>query len=404
MIVVFTRAKKDAKALKHALKTEVQSLKGVRHLDSFDLKAIENKIPFFILGKEDESLREDLLKALSEFKGLFKILIVNKRSVRNARLSELISAFEQAKAELRLGLTFKNDTYLFSGTPGLFKEVKPDYDAYFLLGEDFVKNTKEVFGVELKEGVVLLRKHYNLEEVYVPELKAILSKKLGESPKVTWLNENISCKNISLSKVLEKNKEVVRFFERVGIEFLKESLRGKRDVVVPFSGGKDSTAVLALCVRAGLKVRAVYVKTNYELPFTEEYVERICNSLGVDLQKVEVNLDVNTHGMPSFENRWCTAQKLEALKLAAGNSVLIAGDREAESRSRRKRKEVTKRVSKELYPIKYWSAFLVQLYLICHDIPLHPLYYHGFYRLGCSICPSMGDWERYLLKKVEKIF
>ncbi|WP_457753138.1 phosphoadenosine phosphosulfate reductase domain-containing protein [Thermococcus sp.] len=42
---------------------------------------------------------------------------------------------------------------------------------------------------------------------------------------------------------------------------------------------------------------------------------------------------------------------------------------------------------------------MVQLYILMNGFDLHPLYYEGFYRLGCTICPSLADWEITLLKK-----
>ncbi|HIP90275.1 MAG TPA: hypothetical protein EYH22_01850, partial [Candidatus Nanopusillus sp.] len=53
-----------------------------------------------------------------------------------------------------------------------------------------------------------------------------------------------------------------------------------------------------------------------------------------------------------------------------------------------------------IFPIKYWSGCAVQLYILMNNLKLHPLYYEGFYRLGCTICPSLSEWERSLLRSI----
>jgi len=150
-------------------------------------------------------------------------------------------------------------------------------------------------------------------------------------------------------------------------------------------------------------VKALYVKASHEMPFTEEYVEEVCESLDVELVKVDVKFDIERFGLPSHANRWCTKLKMEGLKRIA-TDTLIVGDREAESRIRRERGEIEFRVAKEIFPIKYWSGCMVQLYVLMNGLDLHPLYYEGFYRLGCTICPSLSDWEKTLLKKIKDVY
>ena len=406
MIVAVARAKKDAKALKHALKEEVLSLGGVRSLEECDLSTFKNLIPVFFFGKEDITLAEELTQALLKHNIIFRVVILNKKSVRNARLSELISAFERAKAEIRLGITYKNSAWCFSfhglEKPFVFKEIHPDYDAYIVIGEKFVENLKKFFDVEIPQGALVLRKLYNEEEFYAPRLKAILSKKLGVRPEVLFYDPSLESFEVSIKKTLAENEKFLDFLEQVSLNFLLKTLEGKK-VAVPFSGGKDSTAVLLLTKKVVKDVTAIYVKTNFELPHTYDYVVKICDELKVNLVIKEVKFDLERFGHPTHENRWCTEIKLLGLKESAeelGVDVLVAGDREAESKKRRKRKSHTKRLLEEIYPIKHWSALMVQLFLLKNRIPLHPLYLCGFYRLGCSICPSLSDWEHEILKSL----
>jgi len=399
MFLAIARARKDAKALSHALGCETLSLGGIRSEGDIDPEIFEkigDRIPVFFSGREDEKIGEAFLEEALRVTPLARHVKVRKKAVRNARMEELRESFELEKAKLRLYFDF-DSVFLFSRKNGLGIELNPDYDAYFILSEKFAENMNEVFGIDVRSGNLIVRKLMNEEWIYSPELKAVVSKKIGEKCR-TLRETNARAVEVDLKRMAKRNENVLRALERVSISFLRSNASGR--VAVPFSGGKDSLASLLLAKKAFGDVSAIYVRTNYELPFTEDYVEDVCEKLGVELIRAEVEFDISV-GMPTVEDRWCTREKMEALSRAARNfDCLVAGDRDAESRVRRERPEIVWRVSKELFPLKYWSGCHVQLYSILEGVDLHPLYYEGFYRLGCSICPSMSEWERILLGRV----
>jgi len=145
----------------------------------------------------------------------------------------------------------------------------------------------------------------------------------------------------------------------------------------------------------------------YEMPGTDEYVEETAKKLGVNLIRVDVPMPIEKYGMPTHQNRWCTRKKVEALYSVVSEfekPVLLVGDRDGESARRRLKPPVVERKTDfgtfiEIMPIKFWSGFMVQLFVLMRGFKLHPLYYEGFYRLGCTICPSLADWEVKLLKR-----
>ncbi len=396
MIVAVARAKKDAKALKHALNCEVVSFGGRRSLKDFDFSIFEKRIPIFFFGRSEVELASEAEEEIRKVTPIYQIVILSKKAVRNTRMEEIREAFETAKAKLRLGFEF-DGVFVFTNRNELGVEIHPDYDAYFVIGEGFVRNTKDVFGIEIEEGNLIVRKTFNEEWIYVPELKAVVSKKIGEPLKVILHREDVRPRRIGLERMVEKNRAWLEKLEEIAVDFIRRNVDGVAGV--PFSGGKDSTATLILAKKAVDEVKALYVKVSHEMPYTEEYVEYVCERLGVELVKSDVHFDVEKFGLPTHSNRWCTKLKMEGLRRIA-TQTLIVGDREAESRIRRERGEVEYRVAKEIFPIKYWSGCMVQLYILMNRLKLHPLYYEGFYRLGCSICPSLSDWERTLLKKI----
>jgi len=394
MIIAVARAKKDAKALKHSLNCEVLSLGGIRSLEDFDFSIFKNKIPIFFFGRDEVDLAIEAEKMIEEITPIYQIVVLSKKAVRNTRMEEIREKFEIAKAKIRLGVKFE-DFFVFSPKNEFGIEIHPDYDSYFIIGDDFIKNMRKI-GVDVEEGNLVIRKLYNEENIYVPELKAIVSKRIGEEVCIKCLS-NVKPRKLSIDKTVEKNVDFLKVIENVSIKFIREHAN---NVGVPFSGGKDSLACLILAKKALGDVKAIYIRTNYDMPYTDEYVECVCEKLGVNLIVENVNLDVKKYGMPTHKNRWCTKLKIEALERVVkseGIDTLVVGDREAESRVRRERPVVFERVVKEIFPIKYWSGAMVQLYVIMNGFNLHPLYYKGFYRLGCTICPSLSEWEKTLL-------
>jgi len=74
------------------------------------------------------------------------------------------------------------------------------------------------------------------------------------------------------------------------------------------------------------------------------------------------------------------------------NPILVVGDRDGESARRRRKPPVVERNTVfgrflETMPVKFWSGFMVQLYILSRGIELHPLYCEGFERIGCYMCP-----------------
>jgi len=67
------------------------------------------------------------------------------------------------------------------------------------------------------------------------------------------------------------------------------------DVLVMYSGGKDSTYLLYLMKEYGLRPLAFYAKNPLHPAYAEENVESVCNKLGVDLIKYELSEEIYKH-------------------------------------------------------------------------------------------------------------
>ena len=81
MIVAVARAKKDAKALSHALKCETISLGGVRSLEDVDFSVFENVIPIFFFGRDEVDLALQAERKIREITPIYQIIVLSKKAV-----------------------------------------------------------------------------------------------------------------------------------------------------------------------------------------------------------------------------------------------------------------------------------------------------------------------------------
>lgn len=415
MYKVLVRAKKDADAVRAALRmfyegwgVEVATLGGVRGYEDFRdvlLKAVDpGRFNIVLLGREDAGkmqLEEEMPLNVA-------FSLVPREKVRNARLNMIREAIERGRAKIRNTARWRG-AYVLGRCEGvnLGVEPHPAYDVFLLLGERAVELVSEHLGAELEGPLLLVRKMGGEHDVYagpslvgrlrVPDTGRVSGEKLGEQAGGT-----------SVERLLSENERVLETLERVSSSLLEGVGREFDTVVVPWSGGRDSTATLLLARKVlGSKVKAVYVDMGLEFRGSREHVLEVSERLGVELHTARVDLEsyVRAVGLPSHSNRWCTRLKIEALyskvrEVAEGRTLLVVGDRDAESELRSKRGPVREHEGfTQAAPLKNWSAAQAQLYILKHGIPLHPLYELGFYRIGCWVCPALRSWEKEVMRR-----
>ena len=104
-------------------------------------------------------------------------------------------------------------------------------------------------------------------------------------------------------------------------------------------------------------------------------------------------------GLPSRMQRWCCAE----LKERGGTGrIVVPGIRHAESTGRRQRKlvETCYKDSTKRYvnPIVDWTDTDVWEFIKGNELPYCSLYDEGFKRLGCVLCPMVGDTARQIAR------
>jgi phosphoadenosine phosphosulfate reductase len=239
--------------------------------------------------------------------------------------------------------------------------------------------------------------------------------------------------NPSWLDAVRANEARLAILEQEAVDFLK-NVAGKYKLppVVSFSGGKDSLVAFWLSQKAFGEVTLLFNDTGLELPETVDYVKRVAQSSGSELIVASAGdafwRGLEAMGPPARDYRWCckVAKLVPTAKAVrerfAGGALSIVGQRRAESASRARSPRVYR--NKWLpdvvvaAPIHSWSALEVWLYIFKERLPVNPLYFKGFDRLGCWLCPAieMGEaeavrerhpelwarWESYLRAFSEK--
>ena len=228
--------------------------------------------------------------------------------------------------------------------------------------------------------------------------------------------------NKNISKFVQANKVHYNFLTEEAVSFIQE-YRNRfsiEDMMVSFSGGKDSTVTSHLVNRAlgTNKVLHVFGDTTLEFPYTMDYKKRFNKnpeSLGVRVltaKNREKNFEdlCEVVGPPSRVMRWCCTvfktgaiQKTISTAFKDKTSILsFQGIRHSESASRSKyeRESESPKISKQTVasPIIEWIDFDVWLYILTTNIDFNYAYRLGYTRVGCWCCPNNGAWSEFLSK------
>lgn len=228
------------------------------------------------------------------------------------------------------------------------------------------------------------------------------------------------------------NEARLALLEQEAVEFLRRvASRAKLPPFVSFSGGKDSLVAYAIAEKALGRTPILFNDTGLELPETVEYVKRFASLQSAELILASASdafwRSLRVMGPPARDYRWCCkVVKLVPTAIAVAarfrdGALSIVGQRKMESAAR----ALSPRVYRNKWlrgvvvaaPINDWTALDVWLYILRERVQPNPLYFRGFDRLGCWLCPAIElgearalesahpelweEWESYLRKYSE---
>jgi len=229
------------------------------------------------------------------------------------------------------------------------------------------------------------------------------------------LEPQILASGQTMDQVLEANATLLKRIEDEAISFIQHtSEKINLPIVVAYSGGKDSLAVLLLARKALAQksFSVMFVNTGIEFPETVENVYSTTAKLGLEDQLLvkEVSKDqffqvLRLYGLVARDYRVCcktvklgpTTQLIE--EHFPSGCLSFIGQRRYESirRSTGGRTWRNPWVPKQrgASPIHNWTALMIWLYLFQEKAPFNPLYEAGFERIGCMFCPAsnMNEFE-----------
>ena len=218
--------------------------------------------------------------------------------------------------------------------------------------------------------------------------------------------------------LIKANKEYLQNKEEEAVSFLRKILEkhkiSRNRIFVSFSGGKDSLVSLLISLRTFGRIPILFNDTGLELPETVEYVEDIAKEYNLELIKAEAGdaffRALKVFGPPARDYRWCCkiiklAPIREAIRKRFGEGLVlsIVGQRRYESLARALSPRIW--VNKWLpgvlaaSPIHNWTALEVWAFIFLKKARPNPLYFKGFDRLGCWLCPACEIAEFKIVEK-----
>lgn len=160
-----------------------------------------------------------------------------------------------------------------------------------------------------------------------------------------------------------------------------------------FSGGKDSTVVYDLAVKAGVKFDAHHNITTVEPPELMRFIRDHYPNVIKDHPKLTMAQLIVKNKIPPLRTaRYCCRE----LKEPGGKGRFkVTGVRAEESSKRARREQVEEShddgESSYLHPILKWTKQDVWQYIHENNLPYCPLYDEGFERIGCVLCPFQSE-------------
>ncbi|MCR5796544.1 MAG: phosphoadenosine phosphosulfate reductase family protein [Eubacterium sp.] len=226
--------------------------------------------------------------------------------------------------------------------------------------------------------------------------------------------------NEIIANFTEANQERLNFITDEAHEFIVEqaSRFPSENIVVSFSGGKDSTVTADLTVNALRNPSIVHIfgNTTLEFPMTIEYAKRFRKNHPLTIFKTAENTEQNfisvceDIGPPARMMRWCcsmfkTGPITRVLTRYFRDTKILTfyGIRKGESVARSKYNRVeddaeSVKIQKQTVatPIFYWSDIEIWLYILSMGIDFNDAYRLGYDRVGCWCCPNNNTRAQFL--------
>lgn len=237
--------------------------------------------------------------------------------------------------------------------------------------------------------------------------------------------------NKTIETFVKANSERLNYIFDEATEFVRNTAKPypSENIVISFSGGKDSTVTADLTVRALSNPSLVHIfgDTTLEFPLTTEYAKRFRKDNPRAIFKTAKNKEQDFYevcgdiGPPARMLRWCCSMFKTGPITRVLNSLYrdkeiltFYGIRKNESVSRSKynRVEAAVHLDEEenemandkikiqnqtvASPIFFWKDLDIWLYILGEGIDFNDAYRLGYDRVGCWCCPNNNERAQLL--------
>lgn len=224
----------------------------------------------------------------------------------------------------------------------------------------------------------------------------------------------------NIKRFVEANASRLHYLKDEAYRFVNQesSKFSEENVVISFSGGKDSTATADVVIKSLSNPSLVHIfgDTTLEFPYTTEYANRYREEHPQAIFKIarnneQVFMDVcEDIGPPARMMRWCcsmfkTGPITRVINSLYRNQQILTfyGIRKSESVSRSKYNRVeddaeSVKIQQQTVasPIFFWKDMDVWLYLLAEGVDFNEAYRLGYDRVGCWCCPNNNQRAQFL--------
>ena len=226
--------------------------------------------------------------------------------------------------------------------------------------------------------------------------------------------------NVYVERFIRANRLRLAYLKDEAFSFIRKVSEKYEDeqIVLSFSGGKDSTVTADLAVRALANPSLVHIfgNTTLEFPLTIAYAKRFRKENPKAIFRVAQNKEQDFYtvcsdiGPPARMLRWCctmfkTGPITRVLNSMFRNSHVLTfyGIRKSESVSRSKYKRIEDdassiKIQKQTVasPVFLWRDIDIWLYILSEKIDFNDAYRLGYDRVGCWCCPNNNARAQFL--------
>ena len=228
--------------------------------------------------------------------------------------------------------------------------------------------------------------------------------------------------NRYIDKFIKANKNRLYYLKEEAYSFIHKSSENfiEENIVLSFSGGKDSTVTSDLVIKALSNPSLVHIfgDTTLEFPLTIEYANRYRQNHPNAIFQIAKNNEQNFMevckdiGPPARMMRWCcsmfkTGPITRVINSLYRNQRILTfyGIRKSESVSRSKYNRIEDdaesiKIQQQTVasPIFFWKDIDIWLYIFFEDLDFNAAYRLGYDRVGCWCCPNNSARAQFLSK------